>query len=92
MYNAWKRIRFVWNVRRFLPFLKDFYLSTEVPNGRKLLSVIGMIGYFLIPFDLIPDFLMGFGLLDDVTIFLFILQGIVKMAPLHLQEKYQLLP
>lgn len=44
----------------------------------------------MFPFDLIPDFLLFFGVLDDIAVVLFILQRIVKMAPKHLQEKYNL--
>jgi uncharacterized membrane protein YkvA (DUF1232 family) len=40
------------------------------------------------PFDIIPDWLGLFGVIDDVAVLLFILQQIVKMAPSHLKNKY----
>lgn len=76
--------------RRFGPFLYDFFTSKEVAMQKKVLSIVFLIGYVVFPFDLIPDFLMFFGVLDDVAVVLFILQRIVKMAPKHLQEKYNL--
>lgn len=76
--------------RRFGPFLYDFFTSKEVAMQKKVLSIVFLIGYVVFPFDLIPDFLMFFGVLDDVAVALFILQRIVKMAPKHLQEKYNL--
>lgn len=57
---------------------------------KKILSIALLIGYVMFPFDLIPDFLLFFGVLDDVAVVLFILQRIVKMAPVQLQEKYEL--
>lgn len=46
--------------------------------------------YFFLPFDLIPDFLTVFGIVDDLTLFFAVLQLIVKMAPESLAEKYDL--
>lgn len=43
----------------------------------------------LFPFDVIPDFLAFFGILDDLTLFMFVLQQIVKMAPPELKEKHE---
>ena len=57
---------------------------------KKILSIALLIGYVMFPFDLIPDFLLFFGVLDDVAVVLFILQRIVKMAPVQLQKKYEL--
>lgn len=41
--------------------LKD----NAVPNWVKV-SIIGALGYFIFPFDVIPDFMPGVGYLDDV--------------------------
>ena len=38
----------------------------DVPNWVKI-SIIGVLGYFIFPFDLIPDFLPG-GYLDDLAL------------------------
>lgn len=38
----------------------------DVPNWIKV-SIIGVLGYFIFPFDLIPDFLLG-GYLDDLAL------------------------
>ena len=90
MWKIWKRIKFLFNVRRSIPFLKDFFLSQEVPFYKKFVSVALIIGYFFLPLDIIPDFLSIFGLIDDLTIFTLILQQIVKMAPPSLKEKHRL--
>ncbi|PLR94149.1 YkvA family protein [Bacillus sp. T33-2] len=85
------RIRLVFKVKKFLPFLAEFFTSREVDIKKKLLSVGLIVGYFLLPFDLVPDFLAVIGIFDDVGIMLLILQQIIKMAPINLREKYQLL-
>ncbi|WP_459500391.1 YkvA family protein [Bacillus sp. C1] len=82
------RFRFMLHFRRFGPFLYEFFLSKEVAVQKKVVSIAILIGYVMFPLDLIPDFLPFFGVLDDITVVLFILQRIVKMAPPHLQEKY----
>ncbi|MGR5967237.1 YkvA family protein [Bacillus cereus] len=82
------RLRVVFHVRRFVPFLFDFLLQKEVSIKNKILSVAFLVGYVAMPLDLIPDFLPFIGILDDIGIVLFILNRIVKMAPVQLQEKH----
>ncbi len=85
-----KRVRFVLNVRRSVPFLVDFFRSRDVAVWKKVLSV-GLVGfYFWLPLDLIPDVFLIFGIVDDLAVFAFMLQLIVKMAPLELQNRYEL--
>ncbi|MBA9025071.1 MULTISPECIES: YkvA family protein [Bacillaceae] len=42
----------------------------QIPT-RTLLIIFAAITYFVSPIDLIPDFLFGFGLLDDVAVLTF---------------------
>lgn len=88
MRKIWKSIRFIYNFRSFFPFIFEFFLSKEVNRKKKLFSIAFIIGYFLLPFDAIPDFLSLIGIVDDVVIFTFIMQQMIKMAPKELQEKY----
>ncbi|ALC90400.1 hypothetical protein AM500_11835 [Bacillus sp. FJAT-18017] len=88
MRKVWKRIRLVFKVRKFGPFLMDFFKSGHVSFKKKLLSAGLIIGYFLLPIDLIPDFLTMFGLIDDVGILLFVFQQIIKLAPDSLRQKH----
>ncbi|HGH7181488.1 TPA: YkvA family protein [Bacillus luti] len=39
----------------------------EIPK-KSLLAIVGAILYFVSPIDLIPDFILGLGLIDDVAI------------------------
>ncbi|WP_210366106.1 DUF1232 domain-containing protein [Bacillus sp. REN3] len=85
-----KRIRLIFRIRKFIPFLIEFFTTKSVPLTRKLLSIGLIIGYFLLPFDIIPDFITFFGIVDDVGVLLVILQQIIKMAPVELKEKYKM--
>ena len=91
MGKFFRRLRFVLQVHRSIPFLIDFFRSGEVAAGQKLLSVGLIAVYFLLPFDLVPDFLVFFGIVDDVAVLAFILQWMVKVAPDSLKKKHQLL-
>ena len=86
-----KRIKFVFKFWKFLPFLRDYFLSREVSAGKKLFPVAAGLLYILLPLDLVPDFLSIFGFTDDIVITSFVLQQMVKMAPESLKEKYKVL-
>ncbi|MBT2641355.1 DUF1232 domain-containing protein [Bacillus sp. ISL-41] len=85
-----KRIRLVFKVKRFIPFLIEFFTSGLVPLKQKLISIGLIIGYFLLPFDIIPDFLTLIGVVDDVGVLLIIFQQIIKMAPSELKDKHKM--
>ncbi|RBW68796.1 YkvA family protein [Bacillus taeanensis] len=85
-----KRLKFIFKVKKFIPFLKEFFLSGEVLFQKKVISVFMILAYVFFPFDLIPDFLSFFGIIDDVVIATFLLERMIKMAPQSLKEKYAL--
>jgi uncharacterized membrane protein YkvA (DUF1232 family) len=43
-------------------------------SGKALLVVVAGLAYFLSPLDLIPDFLLGVGLLDDLAVLSWIMR------------------
>jgi uncharacterized membrane protein YkvA (DUF1232 family) len=90
MRKLWRRIRFILNVRRFGPFLWEYFTSPAVPARAKLTSALLAAGYLLFPFDVIPDVFVTFGLFDDLAVLAFVLQRIVRTAPPHLRRKYGL--
>lgn len=57
---------------------------------KKTLGILLILTYAFFPFDLIPDFLSFFGIIDDVVIATFVLERMIKMAPASLKEKYEL--
>ncbi len=85
-----KRIRFLFKFHKSIPFLKDFFISKEIKSVTKLIYALLILGYAAIPFDIIPDFLFIFGIVDDVTIAIFLMERMVKSAPQSLKEKHEL--
>ena len=88
LFKYLKRIKFMLKFWKFLPFLKDFFVSKEVPLHKKALGVTLILTYAFIPFDLIPDFLSFIGIIDDVVIAGIVLESMIKTAPQSLKEKY----
>ncbi|WP_163538936.1 DUF1232 domain-containing protein [Gracilibacillus sp. YIM 98692] len=84
------RLKFLFKFRKSFPFFKEFFLSGDVKITSKLASILLIAAYIIFPFDLIPDFLLFFGILDDVMVATLILQQMVKMAPESLRKKYDL--
>ncbi|MEH7885073.1 DUF1232 domain-containing protein [Bacillus sp. JJ1609] len=85
-----KRIRLIFKVKKFFPFLIEFFTSKTVAVKNKVISLGLIIGYFLFPFDIIPDFLTLIGVVDDVGVLLLVFQQIIKMAPEDLKDKHNL--
>ncbi|MEH7443910.1 DUF1232 domain-containing protein [Bacillus sp. JJ1122] len=90
MKKFFKRIRLIFKVKKFFPFLIEFFTSSTVAVKKKIFSVGLIFGYFLFPFDLIPDFFTFIGLVDDVGVLLLVFQQIIKMAPDELKNKHDL--
>lgn len=88
MIKLFRRLKFIINIRKSIPFLVEFFKSREVRVSHKLWSVGLFVGYLLFPFDLIPDILGLIGFVDDAAVLGFILQRMVNMAPESLKEKY----
>jgi uncharacterized membrane protein YkvA (DUF1232 family) len=91
MKKFFKRIRLIFKIKKFFPFLIEFFTSGAVPLKKKVISLGLIIGYFLLPFDIIPDFLTLIGVVDDVGILLLVFQQIIKMAPPDLKDKHDLI-
>jgi uncharacterized membrane protein YkvA (DUF1232 family) len=49
----------------------------RVSRRRKLLLFV-LVGYFVLPFDLVPDFIPVAGQLDDLIIVVFVLRSLVR--------------
>ena len=54
-------------IKLTIQYLKD----KEVPFVKKLL-IIGSLLYLVFPVDIVPDFIIGLGILDDITVLTFI--------------------
>lgn len=80
----------MFHAKKFVPFLFGYFKSSSVSKGKKILAIILMVGYLLFPFDLIPDFLTFFGIIDDISVLIFIMQFLIKQAPKELKDQYEI--
>ena len=72
-----------------LPILKGYYvlISPTTKAGEKAL-LLGALGYFILPFDFIPDFLaglLGFG--DDLMVITYALTKVQNNLTPEIEEK-----
>lgn len=64
-------------------FYQQLQKHPETPLLAKVLLWLA-IGYLLMPFDLIPDFLPVIGQLDELVIIPLLLYGALKLTPQHI--------
>ena len=79
----------VWEKLQLLIELFKAYISgqyREIPT-KSILSVIAALLYFVSPIDAIPDFLLGFGYIDDAAVIAFTVRQISKDLDLFKQWK-----
>lgn len=60
----------------------------KTPFSGKLFLALA-VGYLLLPFDLIPDFIPVFGQLDDLIIVPLLVVLALKMIPREIIDKYR---
>lgn len=85
-----RRLKFIIKFWKFIPFSIDFFKSNDVQLHHKALGVLLILTYIAFPFDLIPDYLLLFGYVDDLVIATFVFERMLKLAPPALKNKYKL--
>lgn len=48
------------------------YIKDDGVSAYKKLLILGSLLYLIFPFDIVPDFMIGLGLLDDAAVILFV--------------------
>lgn len=56
---------------------------------KSLLSIVGSILYFINPFDVVPDFIPGVGLIDDITLLAWVYKNIESDVEDYLDWEYE---
>lgn len=78
---------------KFVSFRNSVLTATKllfdrrVPIWKKSIPIIAVF-YILSPIDIVPDFLVGPGLLDDLGIFMFSLYVFYKLIPKKVLDQY----
>lgn len=73
-----------------VPFTRDavaaFYAARDpaTPTGVKI-AVMSALAYFIVPFDLVPDFIAALGYTDDATVF----YGAWRLLAPHLKPQHE---
>ena len=74
---------------RQIPFAEDlvaaYYCALDPATpGSVRATLLGALAYFILPFDIIPDFIAGLGFTDDATVLLAAI-GMVRahITPVH---------
>jgi uncharacterized membrane protein YkvA (DUF1232 family) len=89
MIRFFRRLKFVLQIHKSIPFIIDIFRSKDVSLSKKVVAVILFVSYAILPFDLIPDFIVAFGIFDELVVLSFILQYFVKIAPQGIRDKHQ---
>ena len=64
----------------FLRLFARLVNDPRVPAAAKL-PIVGILGYLILPTDLVPDFLPGLGQLDDLAVVLGGLKLFLRLCP-----------
>lgn len=80
--NLWQRIQLAWNLMR----------DQRVSSWVKRIGPAAIIAYVLSPIDIIPDFLIGPGQVDDLGVIalglVLLLRMLVRFAPSDVVEEH----
>jgi uncharacterized membrane protein YkvA (DUF1232 family) len=75
-----EKLKSVWNdFQTLFRLIKAWWKKeyTAVP-WKTVLYAVAAVLYFVNPIDVIPDFIPGFGLLDDITLITFVINSLKK--------------
>lgn len=76
--KIWDKVLFLWEQAK----------SPEVPLRLKLV-IIGALLYLVLPFDILPDTIPGFGLLDDLSVLLTVFREVSRYVLPKLEKKIE---
>ncbi|KPU27887.1 hypothetical protein TR13x_00600 [Caloranaerobacter sp. TR13] len=54
-----------------------YLLDSNVPFSKKIWIILGLI-YLISPIDLLPEPILGFGIIDDIVLIMYILAKLAK--------------
>lgn len=69
--EVWEKLQLLFDI--FRAWIKGDY--KEIPT-KSIIMIIAGILYFVSPIDLIPDFIVGLGLVDDAAVIGFVIKSI----------------
>jgi uncharacterized membrane protein YkvA (DUF1232 family) len=85
-----KIVGFLYHLPSLLRLSVRLLRDSRVPTRLKVYCALA-IGYFLLPFDFIPDMLLplfGVGVADDMTFILLAFHKLIKDSPAHVVDEH----
>jgi uncharacterized membrane protein YkvA (DUF1232 family) len=87
---SFKKVKFFSRkIKKQISLYKMLMKDSRTPLVSKILLSLA-IGYLLLPFDLIPDFIPIFGQIDDIIIVPLLIYIALKLIPKELIEEHKL--
>lgn len=74
--KVWDKVLFLWEQVK----------NPEIPLSLKI-TIVGALLYLVLPIDVLPDYIPGFGLLDDLAVILAVVREVSKFALPKLEKK-----
>lgn len=81
-------MRLVSVFQRPITLFRVLYRDSRTPLVSKVLPIVAL-AYLLFPIDLIPDFFVGLGILDDVTVITLLLSAAIRRLPQDVREELE---
>jgi uncharacterized membrane protein YkvA (DUF1232 family) len=82
------KMRLLWHLPNLIKLYWRVFTDRRVSILPKLVLVAGVV-YFLVPFDLLPDFpLIGLGQVDDLAVLILALRGFISLSPRVVVEEH----
>lgn len=83
-----KRLIALLNLPKSVPLVWNLAWDKRVHWSRKLMFLGGALAYFLMPYDIIPDWLPVFGQVDDLTVLFLLVERFVAGIPEQIINQY----
>ncbi|MHB9094972.1 MAG: YkvA family protein [Eubacteriales bacterium] len=83
-----KRLIMLLNLPRSVPLVWNLAWDKRVQWSNKLLFLGGALAYFLMPYDIIPDWVPLLGQLDDLAVLFLLMERFVAGTPEQIINQY----
>jgi uncharacterized membrane protein YkvA (DUF1232 family) len=85
--NFWRKAK---SVASRIPFAEDlvaaYYCAFDRDTPRHVqATLLGALAYFILPFDVVPDMLLGLGFTDDMAV----LAGVVRLMAAYIKPEHR---
>ncbi|WP_418792439.1 YkvA family protein [Phosphitispora sp. TUW77] len=83
------RLLMLLNLPKSVPLVWNLVWDKRVTWIAKLVFPGAALAYFLLPYDLIPDWIPLLGQVDDLTVMFLLIERFVSMIPDYIVNQYQ---